>query len=173
MSSPLRKNIPLSISANQNYKPRRLIPEEGRRPSSLHVGMGCGGRFCSGAQARTTERELTAKSCGPGAAMLAPSLWSDPQATVAKKPAHRGEREVSRKAIAQGMSECSPLTCMLVCAKCAAFGTRDRGCSAHPAFPAPSVQERDNEFGKLGQTMSREHFSSSRRRPGPIRCGGC
>src|SRR5207248_3651604 len=26
--------------------------------------------------------------------------------TVAKKPAHRGEHEVSRKAIAQGMSEC-------------------------------------------------------------------
>src|SRR5438874_2340139 len=27
-------------------------------------------------------------------------------ATVAKKPAHRGEHEVSRKAIAQGMSDC-------------------------------------------------------------------
>ena len=32
------------------------------------------------------------------------------------KPAHRGERDISRKAIAQGMSVCSPLTCMLVCA---------------------------------------------------------
>ena len=31
---------------------RRLIPEEGRRPSSLNVGMGCGGRFCSGARER-------------------------------------------------------------------------------------------------------------------------
>src|SRR2546425_7303327 len=31
---------------------------------------------------------------------------SVPRATVAKKPAHRGEHEVSRKAIAQGMSEC-------------------------------------------------------------------
>src|SRR2546429_6938962 len=29
-----------------------------------------------------------------------------PQVTVANKPAHRGEHEVSRKAIAQGMSEC-------------------------------------------------------------------
>src|SRR2546428_298900 len=26
--------------------------------------------------------------------------------TVAKKPAHRGERDISRKAVAQGMSEC-------------------------------------------------------------------
>src|SRR6266516_1035112 len=31
---------------------------------------------------------------------------SVPPATVAKKPAHRGEHEVSRKAIAQGMSDC-------------------------------------------------------------------
>src|SRR2546423_13935542 len=28
---------------------------------------------------------------------------------------------------------------MLVCAYNAQFGTRDRGCSAHPAFPAPSL----------------------------------
>ena len=43
------------------------------------------------------------------------------------KPAHRGEHEVSRKAIAQGMSECSPLTCMLVCAfLCAIWHTRPR-----------------------------------------------
>jgi hypothetical protein len=45
MSSPGIKNIPLHISGNQNYKSRRLIPEEGRRPSSPNVGMGCGGRF--------------------------------------------------------------------------------------------------------------------------------
>src|SRR2546430_5175763 len=48
----------------------------------------------------------TAKSCGPDAAMLASSLWSNPQVTVANKPAHRGERDISRKTIAQGMSEC-------------------------------------------------------------------
>ena len=36
--------------------------------------------------------------------------------TVANKPAHRGEHGVSRKAIAQGMSELPPLPCMLVCA---------------------------------------------------------
>src|SRR2546421_12442427 len=69
-------------------------------------GAGCGGRFCSGAQARTNEQERTAKSCGPGAAMLASSLRSNSQVTVANKPAHRGERDISRKAIAQGMSEC-------------------------------------------------------------------
>src|SRR5881392_2525063 len=53
-------------------------------------------------------RKRTAKSCGPGAATLALSSReaSFSGVTVAKKPAHRGEREVSRKAIAQGVSEC-------------------------------------------------------------------
>jgi hypothetical protein len=82
MSSPQRKNISLGISGNQNYKPCRLIPEEGRRPSSLNVGMGCGDAFVQ----ETTERRRTAKSCGPGAAMLALSWRSYPLMTVANKP---------------------------------------------------------------------------------------
>jgi hypothetical protein len=56
-----------------------------------------------------------------------------------KQAVHRGEHEVSRKAIAQGMPECLRFTCMLVCVFVCARCTRDRGCSAHPAFPAPSV----------------------------------
>ena len=50
----------------------------------------------------------------------------------------RGERGISRKTIAQGMPECSDCTCMLVCASTTISCTRDRGCSKHPAFPAPS-----------------------------------
>jgi hypothetical protein len=43
------------------------------------------------------------------------------------KPAHRGEYEVRRNTIAQGMSVCSPLTCMLVCAfSLCAMHTRPR-----------------------------------------------
>ena len=37
-SSPRSKNIPLSISVNQNYKSCHLIPEEGRWPSSPRLG---------------------------------------------------------------------------------------------------------------------------------------
>src|SRR5713226_1209781 len=55
---------------------------------------------------RTKTPKRTAKSCGPGAAMLALSLWSNSQVTVAKKPAHRGEHEVSRKPIARGKPGC-------------------------------------------------------------------
>jgi hypothetical protein len=38
----------------------------------------------------------------------------------------------------------------------AQFCTRDRGCSAHPAFPAPSVLSRDNVRANLGQIAPRE-----------------
>jgi hypothetical protein len=58
--------------------------------------------------------------------------------TVTRGIRRRGEHGISRKAIAQGMPECSDCTCMLVCVFCAQFCTRDRGCSVHPAFPAPS-----------------------------------
>src|SRR5450755_1881557 len=45
---------------------------------------------------------------------------------------------------------------MLVCAFFRTFCTRDRGCSAHPAFPAPSCFRGTTYFAKLGQTVSRE-----------------
>jgi hypothetical protein len=45
----------------------------------------------------------TAKSCRSDAPGSASSLREDAQATVSNKPGHRGEREVSRKAIARGM----------------------------------------------------------------------
>ena len=55
-----------------------------------------------------------------------------------KRAVLREEREVSRKAIAQGRPGCSCRTCMLVCAFAMCIGTRDRGCGVHPVFPAPS-----------------------------------
>ena len=51
----------------------------------------------------------------------AKSAGAIPPATVTTSPLHREEHEVSRKTIAQGMSECFRFTCMLVCAKCATF----------------------------------------------------
>ena len=86
------------------------------------------------------------------------SAGAIPLATVTTSPLHRGEHEVSRKAIAQGMSECSPLTCMLVCAiSCAILGTRDRGCSAHPAFPAPSISREGQRICKPRAKTRREN----------------
>ena len=68
-----------------------------------------------------------------------------------KRAVLRGEHEVSRKAIAQGRPECSRCP---VCS-CARFvcanRTRDRGCSKHPVFPAPSVSRRAIEDANLGR----------------------
>jgi hypothetical protein len=62
-----------------------------------------------------------------------------PAAMEARGIRLQGEHGISRKAIAQGMPECSDCTCMLVCAFLCMHCTRDRGCSVRPAFPAPSV----------------------------------
>src|SRR5438874_7352849 len=60
---------------------------------------------------------------------------------------------------------------MLVCAYNVHSCTRDRGCSAHPAFPAPSIFEGGKEFASLGRNRaarSRTHILSPRR-PGERR----
>src|SRR3954449_10659285 len=45
---------------------------------------------------------------------------------------------------------------MLVCAFCCARCTRDRGCSAHPVFPAPSVFEGGKRTANLGRIAPRD-----------------
>jgi hypothetical protein len=80
-----------------------------------------------------------------------------PAAMEAKGIRLQGEHGISRKAIAQGMPECSDCTCMLVCAFLCTHCTRDRGCSVHPAFPAPSVFGRRGQVqASLGRYASRE-----------------
>jgi len=83
-----------------------------------------------------------------------------PAATVTRRIRRRGEHGISRKAIAQGMPECSGCTCMLVCALPRAHCTRDRGCSKHPAFPAPSA------------FLEGQGFSKTRALSTPRECGG-
>src|SRR5438128_3526755 len=46
---------------------------------------------------------------------------------------------------------------MLVCAYYCAFGTRDRGCSRHPAFPAPSTSRvRTRNLQSSGEITPRD-----------------
>src|SRR3954471_19693101 len=107
----------------------------------------------SGGFARRAKRsQRTAKSCGPGAATVASILREDiPQTTVTINAAHRGEHEVSRKAIARGKSGCLGCTCSrcpcashMGCPCAPAHGIYGR--SQRPAFPAPFHHERDNEM---------------------------
>ena len=73
-----------------------------------------------------------------------------------KRAVHRGELEVSRKAIAQGRPECFRRTCMLVCVFAVRNCTRDRGCGAHPVFPAPSDWRAGSYPANLGRVAPRE-----------------
>src|SRR6266446_3395015 len=71
--------------------------------------------------------------------------------TVTRRIRRRGEHDISRKTTAQGMPECSVCTCMLVCVFLCALCTRDRGCSVHLAFPAPSDFEGVKITAQLGR----------------------
>src|SRR5260370_29635519 len=81
--------------------------------------------------------------------------------TVSNKPGHRGEREVSRKTIAQGRPAGSgvPVVTTLVCL--VLFRTRGCGCIGHPAFPAPSVYRGANGSCKNSGGSRRENAGSS------------
>src|SRR5713226_8233154 len=66
-----------------------------------------------------------------------------PQATVAKEPGHRGERDISRKTIACGNAGRSGVLVVTRVRSTTTKCTRDRGCSGHPAFPTPSLGAED------------------------------
>jgi hypothetical protein len=131
--------------------------------------VGCGGR---GGCDRRARRTRTAKSCGSGAAVLAlsPGEAKLLAGDGGKRAVLRGEHEVSRKAIAQGRPECFPLPCMLVCSFVCANRTRDRGCSKHPVFPAPSDRREGKRRCKpraISAARSRSHIHVTGSLPSP------
>ena len=76
-----------------------------------------------------------------------------PQATVAKQPGHRGERDISRKTIACGNAGRSGVLVVTRVRSTNTKCTRGRGCSGHPAFPTPSKGRKIN--ARLGRIASR------------------
>ena len=106
--------------------------------------------------------------------VLAPRPWrlSMPAcagvATVTKNAAHRGEHEVSRKAIARGKPGCLGCTCQTRVRSSLPLHAVLRALSA-PGFPCALSSERDDEFAKLGRKSCREnengclHLSSRER----------
>ena len=95
-----------------------------------------------------------------------------------KKAGHRGEHVISRKTIAQGRPDASAepvCSCALFYFSC----TRDRGCSAHPAFPAPSFRKRTREQRQNPDALRRGvvnacpgYGSRGRRKSGLLLCRG-
>jgi hypothetical protein len=78
----------------------------------------------------------------------------NPPMTVTRRIRRRGERGISRKTIAQGRRN-APTVPVCSCALAIVFCTRDRGCSKHPAFPAPSSLGA-KRFARPGRKVSRE-----------------
>jgi hypothetical protein len=102
----------------------------------------------------------TAKSCGSGVAVLA---LSPREAKLlagdgGKKAVHRGELEVSRNPSHRESRDASAGPVCSCAPSYAQNCTRDRGCSAHPAFPAPLV------FRRAEVTQSSGAFSAARTR---------
>src|SRR5437588_9564075 len=107
-------------------------------------------------------RERTAKTCGPDARYAGVKFRGNKLLRIdggKRASAHRGERIISRKATAQGMSDC--LRCPVCsCAHYLYHCARDRGCSAHPAFPAPSRFEGSRKYLQTSGAMRRENAES-------------
>jgi hypothetical protein len=104
-----------------------------------------------GFSCRTKTRQRTVKSCGPGAATLALRRSELQRGHGGKKGRSPGRARISRKTIARGKPGCLGCTCLTRVHSFATSRTRGCGCRRRPAFPAPSVRRRDNEFAKLGR----------------------
>ena len=113
--APVAKIYRFAFDPKHLYKPRRLAPSQrGVSWSSRNVGAGCDGRR---RYRRRTIPMRTAKPCGPGARRWRQVCGECPQATVANKPDHRGERGISRKPLRR---ECPGASAEPVCS-CAPF----------------------------------------------------
>ena len=78
-----------------------------------------------------------------------------------KRAVLREEHEVSRKAIAQGRPECSRCPVCSCAILLCANRTRDRGCSKHPVFPAPSDFRGQTKMQTSGDNAPRDRETMS------------
>jgi hypothetical protein len=79
-----------------------------------------------------------------------------PKATEARKPDTPGRARYKPSNHCAGNVGCPPLNLYARVRFLFPFCTRDRGCSAHPAFPAPSDFKARNFSVNLGRTAPRE-----------------
>jgi hypothetical protein len=178
---PASKIFRFRRRANHLYKLAPSCPERGALAIVTNVGTGCGGRGSVGRELelqggsireqlpsrRRTMLKRTAKACGPGARCWRQvgggfsnptglrSIANSPM-TVTRRIRRRGEYAISRKAIAQGRSDVSADTCMLVCAFLCISCTRDRGCQPAPGLPCALFLQRAEVPSKGSGDQRRE-----------------
>src|ERR1700754_4305307 len=150
VSSRQMKNILLYRNENPAYIP--CIPR--RHEGTKRVRHGTLARVAMDVVASvrviawTRRSQRTAKSCGPGAATLAsirPACAG--LATVTIKAAHRGEHEVSRKAIARGKPGCLGCSCQTRVRSLYPLHTVLRAQSA-PGFPCALFSKEGQRDGR-------------------------
>ena len=123
-----------SGSANQVYGPRRPAPSRGALRDRHKCWRGM--RWTRWHQLTSDVRRGRRNRV-----VLMPRRWhqalgDDPRATEAIKPGTPGRSRISRK---PSRRECRllRLPCFACVRKCTFFARKARGCSLHPAFPAP------------------------------------
>jgi hypothetical protein len=185
LSSPSRKNISLSIrpksvapsllsrldkrgGSRVVTNARRDVVDAAasgakrvRRAGSPVSGHGAqDDRRCSVRQSRVVLTPVAGAKLSVAKLIRPDRSAIKPAAMEARRIRLQGERGISRQTIAQGMPACSGCTCMLVCALICIHCTRDRGCSKHPAFPAPSVLGEGFLLASLGRNLRRENANA-------------
>ena len=179
LSSPSRKNIPLSFSAQISG----ITPPVSRQMRGVghrhERAVRCDGRESATRRARW---KRTAKSCGSGAAVLA---LSPREAKLlagdgGKRAVLREEHEVSRKAIAQGRPECSRCPVCSCAVLFAQIARETAGAASTRSSLRPLISKRANEDANLGRITPREreavfsrHRGEAKRYPSlPARSSG-
>ena len=88
-------------------------------------------------------------------------VWSDPHGDGGKKAVHRGEHDISRKAIAQGKPGCLRWTCMLVCALPSHIAHETAGAACTRLSLRPLIGEGGNLTANLGRNAPRDRETVS------------
>ena len=164
VSIPGSENIPVATSGKSDAQLRPSTAASGAIAIVTTVRWDA-----MDARLRLTSAALrTVKSFGSDAPVLASSSKSANAARERwwQESRSPGRSRISRKAIAWGGRW---LTAEPVCSWAAylfATGLRDRGCSAHPVFPAPSFLREGRRHAKLRAehaARTRPHIQSSSR----------
>ena len=173
--------------------PGILSPGKGRWPSSRTLGWDAVDAAASGVRGdgrAGLAREPSPSRRRPAIAAYGKTVWSwhpllvssrrrccEPDRvcktvnslmTVTRRIRRRGERGISRQAIAQGRSDAPAATCMLVCAFLAHIAHETAGASQHPAFPAPSDFQGRRFHQRPGRLASRARERASETLYGPL-----
>jgi hypothetical protein len=157
---PVSKNISVFPKCKSGVCLACPVPLEGRLAIVTNAG-----RDAVDAGSASDEGVIlrTAKSCGPDAPTLASSFarGNFREATVARKPGHRGERGISRKTIARGMPGDSGVTVVTTLVCFFHFAHKAAGAASARHSLRPLFSRERKVVAKLGREARRDRGRAS------------